>query len=91
MSGGGGKPRGGKMGSSIRDTSISRDDVATAEQELAKLIESLNNLRCKISDAIKCYQAAESAISRLEMELAKGQKEVTALFEKFIVFVFRYR
>lgn len=76
MSGGGSKPRGGKMGASIRATSVSGEAVANAEQELSKLVESLNNIRQKINDTIKRYEAAEKAISYLEMELAKGQKEV---------------
>lgn len=83
MSGGGGKPRGGKMGTSIRATSVSAEDVSDAEKKLSGLVEKLNTLRQKINDAIKCYQAADKAISHLEMELAKGQREVRTLHEKF--------
>lgn len=86
MSGGGSKPRGGRMGTSIRATSVSGEAVANAEEELSELVESLNNLRQKINDAVKCYQAADKAISHLEMELAKGQKEVTTRFEQFNIF-----
>lgn len=39
MSGGGSKPRGGKMGTSIRATGISGEAVATAEKELSKIVD----------------------------------------------------
>ena len=76
MTGGGGKPRGGKMGTSIR-ASVSGDAVANAEKELSTVVEKLNNLRSKIADEVKHYQDAEKAISPLEIELAKSQQEVT--------------
>lgn len=79
MSGGGGKPRGGKMGTSIRAISVSAEVIADAENELSRLIESLNNLRQRAADAVKKYLAAEKSISHLEMELAKSQKEVAIL------------
>lgn len=75
MSGGGGKPRGGKMGTSIRE-SVSGEAVANAEKELAQLVEQLDSLRRRIGDAAKSYQSAEKAEAHLEMELAKCQKEV---------------
>lgn len=76
MSGGGGKPRGGKMSTSIRATSVSGEAVVLAEKELEAMVCSLNNLRQKIADAVRRYQASENAVARLEMELAKSQKEV---------------
>lgn len=76
MSGGGGKPRGGKMGTSIRASSVSAEVVADAENELASLVKSLNSLRQRAADAVKQYLAAEKSISHLEMDLAKSQKEV---------------
>lgn len=76
MSGGGGKPRGGKMGSSIRE-SVSGEAVANAEKELAQLVDQLNVLRKRIVEAARGYQAAEKAEAHLEMELAKSQKEVS--------------
>ncbi|GAA0146311.1 hypothetical protein LIER_06300 [Lithospermum erythrorhizon] len=79
MSGGGSKPRGGKMSSSIRSSGVSGEAVTNAEKELSKLVETLNDQRQKISDAVKCYQAADKAISHLQMELAKGEKEVESL------------
>ncbi|KZV54600.1 structural maintenance of chromosomes protein 4 [Dorcoceras hygrometricum] len=79
MTGGGSRPRGGKMGSSIRVASVSGEVVANAEKELSALVESLRNLRIKISDAVKSYQASEKTVAHLEMELAKSRKEVDSL------------
>ncbi|XP_010528339.1 PREDICTED: structural maintenance of chromosomes protein 4 [Tarenaya hassleriana] len=79
MSGGGSKPRGGKMGTSIRATGISGEAVATAEKELSKIVEMLSNIHEKIGDAVRRYQAAEKEVSRLEMELLKSQKEIESL------------
>lgn len=76
MSGGGSKPRGGKMGTSIKATSVSQEAVANAENELSVMVAKLNTLRQKNSDAVRRYQALEKAVSHLEMELAKSQKEV---------------
>lgn len=76
MSGGGGKPRGGKMGTSIRVSSVSREAVADAENELSSVVSKLEMIRQKIADAARCYQTLEKAISHLEMDLAKCQKEV---------------
>lgn len=76
MSGGGSKPRGGKMGTSIRAASVSAEVIAEAENELSGLVESLNNLRQRAAEAGKLYLAAEKSVSNLEMELAKSQKEV---------------
>lgn len=76
MSGGGSKPRGGKMGTSIRATSVSREAIINAEKELATLVESLNSIRQRIADAVRRYQASEKTVVQLEMEIAKSQKEV---------------
>lgn len=75
MTGGGGKPRGGKMGTSIW-VSVSAEAVATADKELAELVDQLGSLRKKINDSARHYQGSEKASARLEMELAKCQKEV---------------
>lgn len=80
MSGGGSKPRGGKMGTSIRDASVSAETIRNAEKELSAMVDSLNSIRRRIADAVKRYQAAETVIKRLEMELAKSQKEVHSYF-----------
>ncbi|KAJ6371344.1 hypothetical protein OIU77_001780 [Salix suchowensis] len=79
MSGGGTKPRGGKMGTSIRATSVSGEAVASAEKELSNMVGRLNGIRQRIADAVKHYQASEKAIAHLEMELAKSQKEIDSL------------
>lgn len=84
MSGGGSKPRGGKMGTSIRAASVSGEAMANAEKELSDLVESLSNIRKRMADAVKHYRDSEKAISPMEMELAKSQKEV--LF-KIVVFL----
>ena len=76
MSGGGGKPRGGKMGTSIRVSSVSREAVTDAEKELSLVLGKLDMIRQKINDAARSYQSSEKAISHLEMDLAKCQKEV---------------
>lgn len=76
MSGGGSKPRGGKMGTSIRAASVSAEAIANAEEELSILVEKLKTVREKISGAVRRYQASERTVSQLEMELAKTQKEV---------------
>lgn len=76
MSGGGSKPRGGKMGTSIRTASVSGEAVANAEKELSIMVGKLNSIRQRIAEAVRCYQSSEKAIAILEMELAKSQKEV---------------
>ncbi|OVA16089.1 RecF/RecN/SMC [Macleaya cordata] len=83
MSGGGNKPRGGKMGTSVRATSVSGEAVANAEKELAALVDQLAGLRQRIADAVRHYQASEKTVSHLEMELAKSQKQVSSLNEQY--------
>ncbi|XXG57520.1 hypothetical protein AAC387_Pa03g4653 [Persea americana] len=78
MTGGGSKPRGGKMGTSIR-ASVSGEAVANAEKELAELVDQLTSIRQMIADAVRCYQASEKAVAHLEMELAKSQTEIESL------------
>lgn len=80
MSGGGSKPRGGKMGTSIRSASVSAETITSAEKELSAMVNTLNSIRQRIADAVKRYQASENVIKRLEMELAKSQKEVLSFF-----------
>uniref|UniRef100_A0A7N2MWU8 Uncharacterized protein n=1 Tax=Quercus lobata TaxID=97700 RepID=A0A7N2MWU8_QUELO len=75
MSGGGSKPHGGKMGTSIPVASVSGGAVANAEKELSLMVEKLNSIRQRIAEEVQCYQASEKAIAILEMELAKSQKE----------------
>ncbi|XP_031491407.1 structural maintenance of chromosomes protein 4 [Nymphaea colorata] len=78
MSGGGGKPRGGKMGTSIK-ASVSTEAVGNAEKELALLVDQLAVLRLKIVTAGKRYQASEKALANLEIHLAKTQMEIETL------------
>ena len=76
MSGGGSKPHGGKMGTSIQVASVSGEAVANAEKELSLMVEKLNSICQRIAEEVRCYQASEKAIAILEMEQAKSQKEV---------------
>ncbi|KAL6610433.1 hypothetical protein ACP70R_040402 [Stipagrostis hirtigluma subsp. patula] len=75
---GGGNRQSGKMGSTIRQ-SVSEEAIKNAEDNLNKLIDELNGLREKKSDAKKRYRSLEEAKSRLEMELAKAKKEVESM------------
>lgn len=79
MTGGGGRPRGGKMGTSIRAASVSGEAMSSAQEELSHLVENLSMVRNRLADAVKHYRDTEKAISPLEMELAKSQKEVAEL------------
>lgn len=76
MSGGGSKPRGGKIGTSIRSMTVSAEGIANAEKELAALANKLNDVRQRMMDSARRYQASEKTVAALEMELAKSQKEV---------------
>lgn len=87
MTGGGNRPSGGKMGTSIR-ASVSGEAVATAEKELSDLVESLSNVRNRISEAVKNYRDSEKAISPLEMNFAKTQKEVAQLSQIVCSYVY---
>lgn len=88
MSGGGGKPRGGKMGTSIRASSVSTESIRNTEAELASLSDKLASLRGKIGNAAINYQSLQKAIATLEMELAKSQKEVFFVFLMNLHFMF---
>lgn len=75
MSGGGNKPRGGKMGTYIRE-SVSGEDVASCEKDLTQLVDQLSDIRHRIADCTRRFQACEKDEAHYEMELAKTQKEV---------------
>jgi structural maintenance of chromosome 4 len=75
MSGGGGKPRGGKMGTSIKD-SISPEVLSSAEHELEMLESKCRGLRQSVNEARCRYQAAEAGCARIELEVEKCNKEV---------------
>lgn len=79
MSGGGNRPRGGKMGTSLRASSVSGEAVANAEEEVSRMADKLSTIRQKITNAVRQYQISEKTVSRLEMELAKSQKEIESL------------
>lgn len=86
MSGGGSKPKGGKMGTSIRATNVSVEAITSAERELSGLTNKLNAVRQRMVDAVRQYQAAEKTVSALEMDLAKSQKEVMLISESGKIF-----
>ncbi|KAK7410946.1 hypothetical protein VNO78_02191 [Psophocarpus tetragonolobus] len=83
MSGGGGKSHGGKMGTSIRATSVSVESVTNAEKELSRLTDKLNEIRERRTAAVQHYPASEKAIATLETELGKSQKEVDSLNSQY--------
>lgn len=78
MSGGGGKPRGGRMGTAIRDSSVSIESLKKAEKELESVRTELVAVRQRISLAAQQYQTALKAVSQLELDVAKTKMEVSA-------------
>ncbi|PIA44296.1 hypothetical protein AQUCO_01700121v1 [Aquilegia coerulea] len=90
MSGGGNKPRGGKIKLSIQTTSVSGETVANvsgetvanAEKELTKLVDQLSGLRQRIAEAMRQYLASEKTMAHSEMDLARAQKEIDSLNEQ---------
>lgn len=81
MSGGGSKPRGGKMGTSVRVASVSAEAIGDAENELLVLSDKLSSLRQKVADTARNCQTSEKKLGHLEMELAKSLKEVLIHFK----------
>nr|XP_043607688.1 structural maintenance of chromosomes protein 4 [Erigeron canadensis] len=86
MSGGGKAPRGGKMGTSIRATSVSGEAIVQAENELTQISEKLRSVRQQISELARHYKELEKDVARLELVLAKSQKEIESLIsqEKYL-------
>ncbi|KAG0563982.1 hypothetical protein KC19_8G073300 [Ceratodon purpureus] len=79
MSGGGGKPRGGRMGTAIRDSTVSREGMASAEKELEKVRVELAAIRQRVSVATQQHQLALKSVSKLELDIAKIKMELEAL------------
>ncbi|GAB2212622.1 hypothetical protein Drorol1_Dr00020599, partial [Drosera rotundifolia] len=79
MSGGGGKPRGGKMGSSIRAATVSIEALIDAEKDFDIMVDKLNSVRQTITEAVMKYQTLDKSVASLEMEFAKSQKEIASL------------
>ncbi|KAL4010601.1 hypothetical protein IC575_030103 [Cucumis melo] len=79
MSGGGRMPRGGKMGTSIRSASVSKEAFIKAEKDLSDMVDALNKIRIRIADAVQLYQVSEKAVEQLEMLLAKCQQDIDSL------------
>lgn len=84
MSGGGGMPRGGKMGTSIRSASVSRETFAKAEKDLSEMVDALRKIRQRIADAEQRHQVSDKAVGQLEMSLARSQHEVVSLIAVLI-------
>jgi structural maintenance of chromosome 4 len=81
MSGGGGKPRGGRMGTAIRDSTVSRESIANAEQELENVKVELAATRQRVSVATQQHQSALKSVSKLELDIAKIKMEVSMLVD----------
>ncbi|CAK9223237.1 unnamed protein product [Sphagnum troendelagicum] len=79
MSGGGGKPRGGRMGTAIQDSSVSQESLAAVEKELESVRHELVSIRHRISIAIQEYRTADNALSQLALDIPKMQMELEAL------------
>ncbi|XP_024540797.1 structural maintenance of chromosomes protein 4-like [Selaginella moellendorffii] len=79
MSGGGGKPRGGRMGTAIRDSSVTRQALESAENEVSTLAEQLAKVRERRVQAARQYQQSEKAISNIQVDISKAQMEVDGL------------
>eukprot|EP00897_Mesotaenium_endlicherianum_P001579 jgi/Mesen1/1449/ME000132S00395 len=80
MAGGGGKPRGGKMGTSVRASGgASRDALSACERQLAELTAEMQAVQRQRQAAGEKREAAEAALAELEMKIPKTQMEVKAL------------
>lgn len=76
MSGGGGKPKGGRMGTAVRASSVSAEAIAKAGEDLGTLSEQRQDLRKRIDASVQQYRNAEKAMSQLDLQIAKVQMEV---------------
>ena len=79
MSGGGGKPRGGRMGTAIRACSVSTEAISKAEEDLMTCTKQRRALREKINAAVNQYRTAEKSLSQLKLQSAKIRMEVCFL------------
>nr|GEX28539.1 structural maintenance of chromosomes protein 4 [Tanacetum cinerariifolium] len=79
MSGGGRNPSRGKMGTSIKSTSVSRESVIEAENELTQIVEKLKHAQNQISELVRHHEELEKATSILKTELSKSQIEIEEL------------
>lgn len=77
MSGGGGKPKGGRMGTAVRASSVSAESISKAEEELLTLTKQRKDLRERLDAAVQQYKTAEKNVSQLELQFAKIQMEVS--------------
>eukprot|EP00899_Mesostigma_viride_P022586 jgi/Mesvir1/3511/Mv11989-RA.2 len=80
MSGGGGKPKGGKMGSRVvADAGKAEADLRATEEQLSAEETRLGEAKAGGLDAGKKAAAAEARIAELEVAIPKTQMEVDAL------------
>eukprot|EP00884_Botryococcus_braunii_P019465 jgi/Botrbrau1/6201/Bobra.0344s0041.1 len=87
MTGGGGKPRGGRicLGNAppkAVDTKTAQMELAQAETELKTSVQSAEAARKRASAASDARASAEKALSRLELDIPKARLEVDALNQK---------
>ncbi|MCD9644270.1 Structural maintenance of chromosomes protein 4 [Datura stramonium] len=85
MSGGGGKPRGGKMGTSIRAASVSAEAISDAEKELSRIAENLDNLKSQCDDLKRQLDSLRIASepSKEEVNRLKELKKTISAEEKW--------
>ncbi|PWA51171.1 structural maintenance of chromosome 3 [Artemisia annua] len=79
MSGGGRTPRRGKMGTSIKSTSVSRESVIKAENELTQIVEKLKHAQQQVSELVRHHEKLAKATAILKTELSKSQIEIEEL------------
>lgn len=69
------------MGTAIRDSSVSRESMSSAEKELEKVRTELATTRQRVSVAANQYQLALKSVSQLELDIAKIKMEVSMVTE----------
>lgn len=67
------------MGTAIRDSSVSRESMASAEKELESVRAELAATRERVSLSANQYQLALKSVSQLELDIAKIKMELEAL------------
>eukprot|EP00889_Picochlorum_renovo_P003369 jgi/Picre1/30399/NNA_005763.t1 len=82
MSGGGAKPRGGRMcigekaSSSASDPSLAAKEAETAEIELKELTRKVSEARSRVSEATGRVKAAKAALADSETAITKAKMDV---------------
>lgn len=82
MSGGGAKPRGGRMcigekvSSSASDPSLAAKEAETAETELKELTRKVSEARSRVSEATGRVKAAKASLADSETAITKAKMDV---------------